>query len=173
MDKMLAELEQKRSALTERSARGAAWEHFTKAAVQEFEPLARHLRRKLLTFPMTASRRKQLEELNFQQPVIASGLLLQWFDIGFLEWPGNAATQARRIPDSDLPFITKMMQKRHILTHTGGIVDEQYIALSGDTGVQLGERIRVRSNEAKRFVEHVGMMGMNLLDNVEYAFGEG
>ncbi len=43
-----------------------------------------------------------------------------------------------------------MLQERHILIHTLGIVDEDCIALSGDTQVRLGERIRVRSYEVKR-----------------------
>jgi len=44
------------------------------------------------------------------------------------------------------------------------------LALSGDTQVQLGERIRIRSNEAKRFIGIISTMAENLMDNVEYRF---
>jgi hypothetical protein len=44
--------------------------------------------------------------------------------------------------------------------------------LSGDTQVQLGERIRIRSNEVKRFISCNRAMAESLLDNVEYGFEE-
>jgi len=91
----------------------------TKNIVGDFEHLAKHLRVKLLNFPMTPNRRKRLEELNFQQPLQANESLMQWFDIGLLTWPGNTTTPKRIVPDSDLPFIRKMIQKRHILIHSG------------------------------------------------------
>ena len=62
--------------------------------------------------------------------------------------------------------------RRHILIHNGGIVDPEYLDLSGDTQVQLGERIRIRSNEVKRFISCNRAMAENLLDNVEYGFEE-
>jgi hypothetical protein len=65
-----------------------------------------------------------------------------------------------------------MIQRRHILMHNGGVVDQDYLDLSGDTQARLGERIRIRSNEAKRFVEAVRELGLNLLDNVEDGFME-
>lgn len=34
----------------------------------------------------------------------------------------------------------------------------------------LGERIKIRSAEAKRFLERVREMGLNLLDSVEQGF---
>ncbi len=156
--------------VSDKKARRLVWEDMTKNIVGDFEHLAKHLRIKLLNFPMTPNRRKRLEELNFQQPLQANESLMQWFDIGLLTWPGNTTTPKRMVPDSDLPFIRKMIQKRHILIHSGGIVDHDYLALSGDTQVQLGERIRIRSNEAKRFIGIISTMAENLMDNVEYRF---
>jgi len=136
-------------------------------SVHELEPLARHLRERLFSFPMTLKRRKQLQDLSFQQPLEADEALSQWFDIGLLEWRGDAATPARKLPESDLPFIRKMLQNRHILIHNKGVVDQNYLDRGGDQQFQLGERIRIRSNEAKRFVTVVRTMGANLMDNVE------
>jgi hypothetical protein len=170
---MLARLEQVRNKVSDRKERGAAWEEMVKTSLSEFEALARHLRSKLLRFPMTPNRRKRLEELNFQKPLQAHELLMQWFDIGVLQWPGDKVTPKRNVLDSDLPFIKKMIQKRHILIHSGGIVDQAYLDLSGDTQVRLSERISVASKEAKRFLECVRAMGANLVDNVEDGFVEG
>jgi len=172
IDQMLARWHETNNTITGQKERGEIWERMTVAALSEFEPLAKHLRIKLLRFPMTSNRRKRLEQVNFQKPLQANDLLLQWFDIGMLEWAGNDVTPKRLVPASDLPFIKKMIQRRHILMHNSGIVDQEYLDLSGDTQVRLGERIRIRSQEAKRFVDCVGAMAANLLDNVELGFKE-
>ncbi len=176
-DKMLSRLEETKKSFPEntpsdRKARGEVWEDLTKASLSDFEALAKHLRTKLLLFPMTSKRRKRLEELNFQAPMTANEMLVECFDIGLFEWAGDEVRSQRSVPESDLPFIKKMIQKRHILIHNGGMVDEDYLAFSGDTQVALGERISVSSKEAKRFIECVRAMGANLMDNVEFGFGE-
>jgi hypothetical protein len=88
-------------------------------SVTKFEALATHLRRRLLCLPMTPKRRKQLEALSFQSPLQADKSLVEWFDISVLEWVGNGVTPKRKVP-TDAAFITKMLQKRHVLTHTEG-----------------------------------------------------
>ena len=50
------------------------WEKMTVDAVSRLEALGRHLRRKLLGYPLSVSRRRQLEKLNFQQPSTADRL---------------------------------------------------------------------------------------------------
>ncbi|MGH9743236.1 MAG: hypothetical protein ACRD51_12910 [Candidatus Acidiferrum sp.] len=172
IDKMLKRLEEVENAVSDRRERGLVWEEMTKNVVGDFEHLAKHLRVKLLTFPMTPSRRKRLKELNFQKPLQANESLVGWFDAGLLAWPGSDATPKRAVPDTDLPLIKKMIQRRHILIHNGGIVDQGYLDLSGEIQVQLGERIGISSNETKRFIECIRAMAENLLDNVEYGFRE-
>jgi len=173
MDKMLTRWGEAEKTVSDRRERGDIWEDMTKAGVSEFEALARHLRIRLLRLPMTSNRRKELEELNFQRPLQANEALVHWFDIGVLEWPGDDSTPKRVMPQADLPFVRKMIQRRHILMHNGGIVDQEYLDSSGDASVRLGERIRIRSHEAKRFIECVCNMGANFLDNVENGFSEG
>jgi hypothetical protein len=170
VDKMLNRWADVDKNISDRQERSLVWEDLTKNIVGDFEHLAKHLRIKLLDFPMIPNRRKRLVELNFQQPLQADESLVQWFDVGLLAWLGNTTTPKRTIQDSDLPFIKKMIQRRHILIHNGGIADQDYLALSGDNQVQLGERIRVRSNEAKRFIEIIRTMAENLMDNLEHGF---
>jgi len=169
---MLTRWDQTDKTVTDRNARGEVWDDLTVKSVTEFETLAKHLRRRLLTFPMTRSRRQQLEELNFQTPLQADDSLRQWFDIGVITWNGNAKIPPRAVRQLELPFITKMLQRRHILIHNSGIVDDDYIKLSSDKQVRLDERIRIPSNEAKHFVEVIREMGLNLLDGVEFGFEE-
>jgi hypothetical protein len=167
MDKMAAGLETADRTVTDRDERAELWGKAIVNSVHELEPLAKHLRERLFSFPMTLKRRKQLQDLSFQQLLEADEALSQWFDIGLFEWHGDAATPARKLTESDLPFIRKMLQNRHILIHNRGVVDQNYLDRGGDQQFQLGERIRIRSNEAKRFVNLVRTMGANLMDNVE------
>lgn len=173
MTRMLTRWDQTDKNISDRNARGEVWDDLTVKSVTEFETLAKHLRRRLLTFPMTRSRRQAVEELSFQTPLQADIALRQWFDIGVVEWKGNATIPPRAVKQLELPFITKMLQRRHILIHNSGVVDDDYLRLSGDKQVQLDERIRIPSKDAKHFVEVVREMGLNLLDGVEYGFEEG
>jgi hypothetical protein len=166
-DQELTRLEEVRKTVADRHERGLVWEKMTVDAVSRFEALGKHLRRRLLGYPLTAVRRTQLQKLSFQQPLAADASLKEWYGVGLLEWPGSDTNPKRVIAQSEIPFIRKMVQRRHILIHNGGVVDQDYLQLSGDTHVRLDERIEIRSNEAKRFLENVKEMGLNLLDNVE------
>jgi hypothetical protein len=169
----LTRLDQVRASVTDRHEREVIWEQMTTGAVSRLEALAKHLRKVLLLFPMTENRRRQLQQLNFQKTLESDTLLQEWFDIGFFEWPGDDEVPKRQITSEDQEFIRKMIQKRHILIHNGGIVDEEYIRLVGDTTVRLDERVRIRSNETKRFLTLISEMARNLLNNIERGFQSG
>jgi hypothetical protein len=170
IDRMLTRWQETDRNIADRRARGEVWEDLTVKSLFAFEPFAKHVRLQLLLLPMTARRRKQIEEVSFQKPLAANESLMNWFDVGLLEWPGNATIPKRTIPPDEVVFIKKMVQRRHLLTHNRGIVDQEYLDVSGDASFALGERIRIRSAEAKRFLERVRDMGLNLLDNVEQGF---
>lgn len=169
----LVRLEQIHTSVQDRHEREVVWEQMTTGAVSRLEALAKHLRKILVLFPMTANRRKHLQQMNFQSVIESNTLLHQWFDIGFFERPGDDEIPKRQIVPDDQVFIRKMIQKRHILIHNGGIVDEEYLRLAGDTTVRLDERIRIRSKEVKRFLTLISEMASNLLDNVERGFKSG
>jgi hypothetical protein len=44
--------------------------------------------------------------------------------------------------------------------------------IGGDTSVRLDERIHIDSKEARRFLGNIRAMAENLLDNIEFGFGE-
>jgi hypothetical protein len=172
VSQMLARWDETDKSVSDPGLRGRVWEDLTIKSIAEFEALANHLRRKLLTFPMTRKRREELEAMSFQSPLQADDSLRQWFDIGILQWDGDVTTPARALERAEHAFVKKMVQRRHILIHNGGVVDENYVRLSGDTQARLHEQIRIRSREAKRFVELIAEMGLNLLDGVEDGFKE-
>jgi hypothetical protein len=172
IDKLVSDWETTDKTVTDRNLRRESWEGMTVTSLSNFEALAKHLRIRLLRLPMTPKRKKKLQELNFQKPFEADQLLVQWFDIGLMEWPGDNANPKRVIPHSDFPFIRKMVQKRHVLMHNDGLVDDEYLQFSGDTTVRLNERISVGSKEVKRYIGCIQAMAENLMDNVEYGFKE-
>ena len=45
---------------------------------------------------------------------------------------------------AELAALTRMFQQRHLLAHTQGLVDQDYITRCGDTGYRVGQRIVVR-----------------------------
>jgi len=167
MNDMLAELSEIKASVSDESKRGSEWERMVKDSVTNLEALANHLRSKLLRIPMTPKRRKQLQSESFQNPLQADKSLREWFDVGLMEWAGTDAIPKRRLP-TEPSFVKKMFQKRNVLVHNRGIVNNEYLERSGDTEFVLGERIAVRDHEAKRFIETVRAMGENLLDGIEH-----
>lgn len=65
IDAMIERISTIKSEGRQRSERNREWRQMTQDAVALFEPLAHHLRNKLLRFPMTPRRLRDLKELNF------------------------------------------------------------------------------------------------------------
>lgn len=52
-------------------------------------------------------------------------------------------------PD-DWTFICRCFQKRHLLAHKMGVVDEDYVALTNDSSAIVGRRISIQPEEVKK-----------------------
>ena len=122
---MLARLHETKQNVADRKTRAEVWEDLTVKSLSGLEAFSKHVRLKLFLLPMTVRRKKQVEDLNFQKPLAADNYLSNWFDIGLLEWPGNATIPKRTIPSDEVGFIEKMVQRRHLLIHNRGIVDQE------------------------------------------------
>ena len=53
---------------------------------------------------------------------------------------------------AEVSTLTRLFQQRHLLAHTGGIVDQDYIARSGDTSYAIGQRIVVRDSAVRELL---------------------
>jgi hypothetical protein len=53
---------------------------------------------------------------------------------------------------AQLSDMTRLFQQRHLLAHTGGIVDQDYITRSGDSSYAVGQRIVVRDNSVRELL---------------------
>jgi len=53
---------------------------------------------------------------------------------------------------AQLSDLTRLFQQRHLLAHTDGIVDQDYITRSGDSSYAVGQRIIVRDNSVRELL---------------------
>ena len=54
---------------------------------------------------------------------------------------------------AELAVLKRGFQQRHLLAHTQGIVDQDYVSRSGDTSYQPGQRLVVREDSVRRYVD--------------------
>lgn len=57
------------------------------------------------------------------------------------------------LSEEELKRLTRAFQQRHLLAHTQGLVDEDYIIRSGDTLYRVGQRIVVRTEMVRDTVD--------------------
>ena len=60
-------------------------------------------------------------------------------------------------------FINLMFQRRHIVEHSNGFVDQRYIDKSGDTAYTIGQRVVIRSKDVFRFLQIVRKLSAGLM----------
>jgi hypothetical protein len=129
------------SQLTARHEREVEWEKLSRC-ISDFEAMARDIQSQLATLPATPKRKKDVAGLSFQNILKANDFLRQWFGFDILF----------RLPEDDKEFLNRMFNRRHVLTHNGGRVDQEYLDNTRDTTVRLNQKIIVRSKELRRLL---------------------
>lgn len=66
------------------------------------------------------------------------------------------------IIDEDWAFLIMGFQKRHLLSHRSGVIDEAYLERSGDTSAILGRKVVVTPEEVIRFITLLRELGLSL-----------
>lgn len=140
----------------ERIDREVNWENLTRC-VSEFEALANNLRIHLVNMPATPKRKADLSRLSFQRIISSASAIKNWFDIDIFK---DIGTQ-------DQDFLNRMFNRRHIFTHNGGRIDQEYLDNTGDTSVRLNQTIKFRSKEIKRLIPLVRKCSENLIGGYE------
>jgi hypothetical protein len=110
--------------------------------VSDFEAFARDIQKMLAFIPATPKRKKEVEGLSFQGIIKANDRLQEWFAIDFLH----------PLPLEDRTFLNRMFHRRHVLTHGGGRVDQEYLDRTQDQTVRLNQQIVVQSKEVRRLL---------------------
>lgn len=63
----------------------------------------------------------------------------------------------------DMMFMKVMFQKRHLIEHNNGMVDQQYIDKSRDASYSVGQRIIVKEVDAYRLLNILNTLGNELI----------
>ena len=79
---------------------------------------------------------------DFQIVEKGSNLFLQACGKGYDAW----------LSQYELKRMILFFQRRHILEHNAGIVDERYIEKSGDTSYSVGQRLVLKKNEVRELL---------------------
>jgi len=140
-----------------REVRTRRWRSYVPICVSEFEAVARYMVRYLSQFPLTAKRRKCMQEISPQSLALLDGALRDVFDIDIFDG----------FTEGDRECVIKMFKRRHLFAHCGGVVDQEYLNNTGDSSVRLHERVDVRSREVARTIELTQRLAANLIEGVE------
>jgi hypothetical protein len=151
-----AQFESAKNTISDRHDREIEWEKMTKC-ISDFEAMARDVQNQLARLPLTPTRRKEVEQISFQQILRADELVRGFFGIELLK--GVTAT--------DRKFLNKMFNRRHILMHNAGRVDQEYLDRTSDSEVRLNQKVLVRSREIARLIPLLKTAAENLFQGYE------
>jgi hypothetical protein len=78
----------------------------------------------------------------FQNIERGNDLWKKSFGVGYEDW----------IEQEEYDFMNRLFQKRHLLLHTEGIVDQKYLDKSSDRNYKVGQRIIIKDKEIRKLV---------------------
>jgi Zn finger protein HypA/HybF involved in hydrogenase expression len=151
-----AQFESASASIAGREDRQIEWGKMIKC-VSDFEAMARDIQNQLARLPLTPTRRKEVEQISFQQILRAEELMRGFFGIELL----------KGVTDTDREFLNKMFNRRHILTHNAGRVDQEYLDRTSDSSVRLNQKVVVRSREIARLIPLLKTAAVNLFQGYE------
>ena len=88
------------------------------------------------------SNRKEAAKIDFQKISETNSVLIKLY--GLRLFSNDAAVEK---------FLILMFQKRHVLVHKGGIIDQKYLDKTQDTSVRLNQKITVSLDELNKFMD--------------------
>jgi len=74
---------------------------------------------------------------------------------------------AEGLDSTEWEFVVKQFQKRHLLAHKMGVVDEEYIKKTGSHPEQLGKKVLITENDVISLIGHLKVIVSNLSKHVQ------
>ena len=100
----------------------------------------------------------KLDGLNdFQNISKGSELLKKKCDYGYEKW----------LSDDEIKELNIFFHKRHLIVHTNGIINENYITKSGDATYKVDQRLVIKELDVLRFLSIVKKLGKGLMSLVK------
>jgi len=123
-------------------------------AVSAFDGFGREICR---VHAAKASDPNKAENLSFQNLVRVNDRLQQLF--GF--------TMATALDIDDWEFVCRCFQKRHLLAHQMGVVDQEYIDKTHDPEVVVGHKVPIIADEVGALMQHLEVLGAYLITRLK------
>jgi len=95
---------------------------------------------------------KKVRPNDFQIVDKGSGLFKDNYGVGYDEWLTN----------DELYYLNVMFQRRHILEHNNGIVDEKYLQKSKDTTYRIGQRVVCQKEHVSKLLDIIKELSDNI-----------
>ncbi len=108
-------------------------------------------------FATKAAKPEKAAEIRFQNIGAARDRVREQFSIDF------AATTA----PADWKHILRAFQKRHLLAHKMGVVDEDYLSATGESSSLIGRKVSITGNETRELAGHLKALGGDLFHLLE------
>ena len=74
---------------------------------------------------------------------------------------------ANGIDENSWKFVVRSFQKRHLLAHKMGVIDEEYVKKTQDPNAVVGRKITVVPDEVIKLVDLLKIIGKNLVDSLK------
>lgn len=71
------------------------------------------------------------------------------------------------LTDDEWKTAVQAFQKRHLLSHKMGVVDEEYVRKSGDSHAAIGRKVNIAIDEVRALGQIIGKLGHRLSDAME------
>lgn len=108
-------------------------------------------------FAPKAANPESAAEIRFQNIAAARDRVRAQFGVDF-----TAA-----VTPADWSHVQRAFQKRHLLAHKMGVVDEDYLSATGDSPALLGRKISVSAPEVRELVARLKVLGAELFRSLE------
>lgn len=100
---------------------------------------------------------KKVRPNDFQMIEKGSNLFANHYGSDYATW----------LSTEEINFLVIMFQRRHILEHNQGIVDERYLINSGDTSYNIGQRIVCKVQDVEKLVDKIKILSDGVASVVE------
>lgn len=104
-----------------------------------------------------ANEPKKAVNISFQNLYKAQHKVLKQFGIDI----------ADALPDEEWHETKRCFQKRHLLAHKMGIIDEEYVSKADDISAIVGHKVPISPEEVSLFIDYVRTLGKFIFDEIK------
>lgn len=104
---------------------------------------------------------KKVRPNDFQIVEKGGDLFKKYYNVSYNDWLTN----------DEIRFMNLMFQRRHILEHNNGVVDEKYLIKSKDQVYEVGQRIVCKEDHVSELLDIIRKLSKNISVVIEKSIG--